>query len=368
MTLCITVFKRLKKPLSKFKHIPYTQRTEENSVEWVSMETRYVWPGATGHYYRLDRQDISREAQRRLAWFDWYWAHGRNARLTCRHFGISPDTFYRWKQRYDRKRLSSLESSSRRPHRFRQRAWRREWIDAVRRWREKYPRWGKEKIWTLMGGPKAPVSASTVGRMLEHLKRKGLIREPVKLAMARRKRRPARPWARRKPAAYEVREPGDLVQVDTLDQEILPGLRRKQFTARDMVSKYDALQAYSTASSRCAKLFLDYLSSALPFAIKALQIDGGSEFKGEFEQECAARKLPLFVLPPRSPKLNGCVERANRTHTEEFYEVHEIPADLEHHNRKLKNWENTYNFIRPHQALGYRTPAQFVQRFYEFKT
>jgi len=27
------------------------------------------------------------------------------------------------------------------------------------------------------------------------------------------------------------------------------------------------------------------------------------------------------VLPPRSPKLNGAVERANRTHTEEFYQV-----------------------------------------------
>lgn len=331
------------------------------------MESRYVLPGAIQHYYRLDRQDISREAQKRLEWLDWYRAHGSNARLTCRHFGISPDTFYRWKQRFDKKRLSSLESASRRPHRVRKPMWRRSWIDEVRRWREKYPRWGKEKIWILMGGAKAPVSVSTVGRILEHLKKKGLIREPAKLVAARAKRRPPRPWARRKPAAYQVREPGDLVQIDTLDQEILPGLRRKQFTARDMVSKYDALKAYSTATSRCATFFLDYLESALPFPIKALQIDGGSEFKGEFEEACAARKLALFVLPPRSPKLNGCVERANRTHTEEFYEVEEVPADLELHNRKLKNWENTYNLVRPHQALGYRTPAQFVQKFFESK-
>jgi putative transposase len=33
------------------------------------------------------------------------------------------------------------------------------------------------------------------------------------------------------------------------------------------------------------------------------------------------RRLHLFVLPPRSPKLNGAVERANRTHTEEFYQI-----------------------------------------------
>jgi transposase InsO family protein len=41
----------------------------------------------------------------------------------------------------------------------------------------------------------------------------------------------------------------------------------------------------------------------------------------EFEAACQAKGIPLFVLPPRSPKLNGCVERAQRTHTEEFWEV-----------------------------------------------
>ena len=43
------------------------------------------------------------------------------------------------------------------------------------------------------------------------------------------------------------------------------------------------------------------------------QVDGGSEFMGEFEAECARRSLPLKVLPPRRPQLNGIVERANRT-------------------------------------------------------
>jgi len=46
-----------------------------------------------------------------------------------------------------------------------------------------------------------------------------------------------------------------------------------------------------------------------------------------FEEECQKRGIKLFVLPPYSPKLNGGVERANRTHTEEFYEV--IDSDFE---------------------------------------
>jgi len=53
---------------------------------------------------------------------DFYERHGRNAHLTCRHIGISPDTFYRWRRRYDPRRFQSLEDHhrTRRPHRVRQ--------------------------------------------------------------------------------------------------------------------------------------------------------------------------------------------------------------------------------------------------------
>jgi transposase len=47
--------------------------------------------------------DLSKDAQKRLKWFDYYHLHGGNARLTCRYFGISPQTFYRWKARYNAK-------------------------------------------------------------------------------------------------------------------------------------------------------------------------------------------------------------------------------------------------------------------------
>ena len=40
----------------------------------------------------------------------------------------------------------------------------------------------------------------------------------------------------------------------------------------------------------------------------------GSEFMAGFETACQQRGIRLFVLAPHSPKLNGCVERANRTH------------------------------------------------------
>ena len=68
-------------------------------------------------------------------------------------------------------------------------------------------------------------------------------------------------------------------------------------------------------------------------------------------------------------KLNGHVERAHRTHTEEFYEVTESSFDIAKLRAELLEWERTYNTIRPHQALGgvlslpkgYLTPLKFLE-------
>jgi len=98
----------------------------------------------------------------------------------------------------------------------------------------------------------------------------------------------------------------------------------------------------------------------MPFPVRAISIDNGSEFMADFEAACQARAIRLFVLPPRSPKLHGAVERANRTHTEEFYEVTDAEPDLEAFRAGLRAWEATYNRIRPHQALGYLTPAEYL--------
>lgn len=42
-------------------------------------------------------------------------------------------------------------------------------------------------------------------------------------------------------------------------------------------------------------------------------MDGGSEFKTCFEKAYQEQGIRLFILPPRSPKLNGCVERVHRS-------------------------------------------------------
>ena len=59
--------------------------------------------------------------------------------------------------------------------------------------------------------------------------------------------------------------------------------------------------------------------------------------------------------------VGGLWERAQRTHTEEFYEVWDLTWTVAEINRQLLAWEHVYNTVRPHQALGYRTPQQFLQ-------
>jgi hypothetical protein len=66
-------------------------------------------------------------------------------------------------------------------------------------------------------------------------------------------RKTKRPYAIRKPKDYAVQEPGDIVQVDTLDLHPFAGVHFKHFTARDVVSRWNVAEVFSKASSRQAK-------------------------------------------------------------------------------------------------------------------
>lgn len=307
--------------------------------------------------------ELSRAAQVRLRWMSYYHQH-RNAARTCRHFGISRQTFYRWKRRWDAHDLSCLEDRSHRPHRMRQPTWPPELVQRVIHYRQRFPRWGKDKLAVLLRREGRAGSTSMVGRILTYLKAHGRLQEPLRRGLsgaAVRRRLRRRPWAERKPQHWRIEHPGDVVQVDTKQVRPARGVLWYHFSARDMVSRWDVIAVFARATALTAVQFLDHLLERMPFPVRALQVDGGSEFAADFEQACQLRQIRLFVLPPRSPKLNGCVERAHRTHNEEFYEITpQASASFPALNQLLQRWEHTYNTVRPHQALGYLTPQQFL--------
>ena len=233
--------------------------------------------------------------------------------------------------------------------------------------REERPRWGKDKLAVLLRDRGWEVSTSIVGRILKELKDRGVFREPPVNGISARKRIRKRPYAVRKPREYSVVEPGDLVEVDTLDLRPLPGVILKHFTARDLSRRWDVVGVYTRATAVTATSFLGQMRERMPFKVNAIQVDGGSEFCAQFEDACKELGIHLFILPPRSPKLNGHVERAQRTHTEEFYEIYDGDLEMAPLNQALLNWEKVYNTIRPHQSLGYLTPLQFLRQHYNLK-
>ncbi|MGH2362807.1 MAG: helix-turn-helix domain-containing protein [bacterium] len=271
---------------------------------------------------------LSKEARQRLRWMDYYLAHARHARLTCRHFGISSATFYRWWHRFDPRRLQSLEDDrrTRRPRRVRQPQTPPDLVARIHTLRSQYPRWGKMKLAVLVRREGWQVSASTVGRTLARLKARGYLHDPPLVQVRIRQRRRPRPHARRKPRDYVPHRPGDLVELDATPIAIPPKIVRIHFTARDVISRKDILAVYDRQTSTAAEHMLREEFPRFGFAVRAIQIDGGSEFKAAFERACQAQGIQLFALPPRSPKLNGHVERGHRTHQEEFYDLTDVPT------------------------------------------
>jgi putative transposase len=304
---------------------------------------------------------LSAFGRRRLKAVRWHEEHGSNASLTARHFGYSRSTVHIWLRRYKASGIRGLEDRSRRPKHVRQPTWTEALVAEVRKQRQEHPTWGKDKLVVLLRRQGFAVSTSMVGRILTMLRRTGQLTKPDLRDPWIERRPQIRPYAVRKPRDYIPRVPGDLVQIDSADIRLLPGSVHwyKHFTARDVISRWDVLGVYGRATAITAKDFLEDVLVRMPGTVKAVQVDGGSEFKAEFEDACREKGLRLFVLPPRSPKLNGCVERAQRTHKEEFYQMLDPPDSLAELREKLRTQEVTYNTIRPHQALGQRTPKEY---------
>ena len=330
------------------------------------MRSTTNWVRGTTALSRLS-PELSARAKQRLQWIGHVEKHGSKS-LTCRYFGISRPTLDRALKRYDPKHLASLEDRLSRPRRTRQPTWTPELVAAVRQERERYPRWGKEKIEIMVRRQGWHVSTSMVGRILTDLRRRGVLRLPLRLGLSTHRRAVRRPYATRKPKEWRILEPGDLIQFDTQKQMPEPGITIHHFGARDTVSRWDVVGVYSRATARNGRDFLQHVLARMPFPVKAVQIDGGSEFKAEFEEACAALALPLFVLPPNSPKLNGRVERSHRTHEEEFYQCYDGELTLSELRPALRAWEIVYNTIRPHQALAYATPSAWLQDHQKQKT
>jgi transposase InsO family protein len=274
----------------------------------------------------------------------------RNVAPTCRHFGISRQAFYKWKRRFDEFGAAGLYDRPRAPHRS-PNATPAVVVSKILYLRQTY-HFGAGKIADyLKRFHQITLACSTVHRILgQH----GMNRLP-----ANQKHRPNRErWQR-----YEKPRPGHRLQLDVKFLERIPGTRKRlyQFTAIDDCTRIRVLKVYDACNQRTAIRFIDEVRHRLPFRIHVVQTDNGAEFQSQFHWHLEGLDIRHVYIKPRTPHLNGKVERSHRVDDQEFYQLLDqqgISDDIHLFNEKLREWEDYYNYHRPHGALGGQTPYE----------
>jgi putative transposase len=118
---------------------------------------------------------------------------------------------------------------------------------------------------------------------------------------------------------------------------------------------------YKSLNSKNTVDFIKKLIFVCPFKITAVQTDNGLEFLGEFEKYLSKLNIKHIFTYPRCPKINGVIERFNRTIQEDFINPDiSLLGSPKEFSSKLPQYLLFYNHQRPHKSLNYATPLRYL--------
>lgn len=277
--------------------------------------------------------------------------------------GISRATYYRRKKAIATFGIiKGLQRRNTKPKTFRTSKIPIETINTILAIRRENPTYGKAKIAVILRRDFAiNLSESSVGRVLKKLIIEGKITKSISSCKAKRRRKFIK-HAKRWEYGMKAKSPGELIQIDHMSVT-KHNITMKEFRAWDPITKTIVADVVSNATSSAAAKFLRKVIEEMPFKVKSIQVDGGSEFMANFEKECENLKLPLYVLPPSHPQYNGGVERGNRIFREEFYGRGDIRAEsIGAFKLQLKKAVHKYNTYRPHFSLNGLTPLEYTNK------
>jgi len=276
------------------------------------------------------------EISRRLRWVKMYLELG-DAGVVCRRCGVSRPTLRKWVRRFEAHGEVGLGSLSRRPRsspKARVEEGLREKILELRRTR----RLGARRIQNeLVRRDRIHLSLATIHKVLTRAAVKPLIR-----------------WRRKSHGKRYARPiPGDRVQMDTC--KISPGIY--QYTAIDDCTRYRVLAIFPRRTAAHTIEFLEQVLEEMYWPIQRIQTDRGREFFAlEVQKWLMDRCIRFRPVPPRSPHLNGKVERSQKTDLDEFWSTVDLKdPDLAAH---LADWQQYYNWDRPHGSLNGKSPME----------
>jgi transposase InsO family protein len=337
----------------------------------VPTRLRFIFSGIFGYdgfmktLNHLAAFDSSQLAKLRLQALEFKRQFGLKATLVA--YQISKATFYRWKKTYERSQrcLTSLIPQSTRPKRVRKRQVDPKILGRIKELRLSYGALGKDKLKPILDnycfkeGIK-PISASTIGRIVStnqcfyqrshriyHNPNHKMGKSRLELKRLRQKHAP-------KPTSLGHLEMDSLVQ-------LVDGMKVYLITAIDVKLKFAFALTYTRLNSQAALDCFKKLQLVYPFEIKSIQTDNGLEFLGDFHSYLNTKKIIHKFTYPRCPRINGVIERFNRTLKEDFLQPNlYLVNQPKLFHRKLMEYLLFFNTQRPHQSLGQISPLGYA--------
>lgn len=276
-----------------------------------------------------------------------------NVSSFCREHGISRETFYVWRRRYEADGLDGLEARSRAPKSSPKRVG-ADVEDAIVALRKELADLGVDH------GP------STIQW---HLARRGLAKVPSEATIWRVlvRRGFVVPEPRKRPKSsfrrFEASTPNELWQADCIDWSIATGVV-KVLSFLDDHSRI-ALRVKALPEATSEATWLAFCDATAAWGVPLGQLsDNGLNFSGRlrgFEVQFERELRSIGVVPktsrPFHPQTCGKIERFQQT-LKKWLRRQSLAADLVELQAQLDDFVDYYNHHRPHRGIGRITPAE----------
>jgi len=270
----------------------------------------------------------------------------------AREFGISRKTAYKWIERYTRGGVDALAERSRAPKKHPRRV-PRAVIKAVVELRRQHRKWGPVTLRELLRQryPHLPLpAASTIGVVL---KKWGLVR--------RRRLRRARP--RHEGALTQFSSPNAVWCIDFKGYFVIGGAKFHPLTITDGYSRFllaaegFARQDADDVKSVMKRLFRNH---GLPSVIRS---DNGAPFASSAPAGLSYLSVWWARLGIRHERIEAGHPEQNGAHERMHLTLKQAVGDppcstFRAQQRALDQFRDEFNTVRPHQALGLKTPAR----------
>lgn len=268
-------------------------------------------------------------------------AKGWSTRKVSRHTGFSQSAIVKWCAKSDKRGYGNIPTKSSRPHH--------------------HPaQLSDELVWKIF-------HKRLITRRCAEVVHQELLNEGISVSLPSVKRTLDRtgltkkrsPWKRFHPHVERPipKQPGDLVQIDTIHTMQSEKKRMYTFVLIDVYSRWVYAKAYQKMNARTTLQFVREAERRAPFPFAMLQSDHGPEFGKWFVEQIQQKHRYTRIGKPND---NAHIERMNRTLQEECLDKQLRTPEA--FNSALKKYLPYYNTKRLHLGISLRAPQDLLTK------